>query len=1191
MRHFSLFLFFLSYSLGFAQTVNLYEPASGQIYPNQMYFCASETFNLKVDAAASSTGDYRYSSDSPGAFPLSAGGTDIIFPATGANKFSTSFPIGFAFSFYGKTYTKVVAGSNGRLVFTNDSALDNLNDVNTYTDRTFSGIAGYNTYAQLPSTDYNKVFKNNPTQELPLAQIFFGYTDLVPKSVNSSVSYTYKNVTVGGKNALQVSYQNQIRSNGRGGISSQPYNSNILLIEDGRIVIYINDKREVVDADGKAINAILGIQNDDASKFKVPRHSNNAFNYNNGQWLSEGVAWIFTPNQNLTPQFKWFRNGTLLSEIGDTLSGFAPNDNDVLKIEVSYLEEPTNIKTDQVTFKKIAKPIITPSSTGGCVTGVTLTVPSDPALKFDWFRVGNATALASGNSYYAGVSGDYFVRATRITAPLCFEESLPINVNLNSTIPAFNENNTPRYYCETTGAPTKTINLYNYYPADPTRYSLVFKENGTVIPNPGSFVINANTSRTVHIDVIDTNPASECTINENFIIRYDSLPAAINNLPKRFCFGETSVDVSQYLQDVAGANFLLFDYEYSTNGTTYSINSVINPTTFSKVWVRISPKNPPVGSCSTVSTILFTQEPKVIANTPTTQLPPQCSSSFTPFNLASLIPEINSGNVTVTFHNSPTGAQNGIDVFLNDNIEGTKTVYIRVKDNVTGCFSQSYPTITLVVYKKPNVIITTPIVKTNCAGNPVFDLTQNASTLTNAQSPITVILEYYAPNGTLLTGNQITNYDEALSGANPYIKVIYNTTCSDVVTFNLSYNPKPVAIITQIPICSETTYSLEDFKNKVVNNPSQYTFTGEDGNPLPANFNVSDLPKPIKFFLKDNTTGCISELQTVTFLQNGNSALDATETAYELCDTDFDGKTEFNLDSKKQTFTGNQDATFEYFKDAGFTPSQSIPAKYTNETPFAQTVYVRITLPGFCPSSAEIHLIANIPTKSSTLEEKYFICYGETLSIDAGSENDSIIWSDGQSGQTAEFTTAGTYSVTLKNGPDGCPYTHPFTISDENQPKITVINQTNNSIEVIAEGGVQPYWYYFNGVKQRSPILQNPTEASYEIQVQSETGCFGPPKTVYFIKINNAFTPNGDGINDVWFIDNLDKMEQVSIIIVDRYGTKVFESTKPSETRWDGKQQGRALSTSTYWYAVSWYDPVTQKNEQRQGWILLKNRN
>ncbi|MGZ5263793.1 MAG: T9SS type B sorting domain-containing protein, partial [Kaistella sp.] len=101
----------------------------------------------------------------------------------------------------------------------------------------------------------------------------------------------------------------------------------------------------------------------------------------------------------------------------------------------------------------------------------------------------------------------------------------------------------------------------------------------------------------------------------------------------------------------------------------------------------------------------------------------------------------------------------------------------------------------------------------------------------------------------------------------------------------------------------------------------------------------------------------------------------------------------------------------------------------------------------------------------------------------------------------------------------------------------------------------------------------------------------GEPRTAYFIKINNAFTPNADGINDVWKVENLEKMENVSIIIVDRYGNKVFESQNSGKVEWDGKNGGRELPTSTYWYTVTWFDAVTQKSEQRQGWILMKNRN
>ena len=68
-------------------------------------------------------------------------------------------------------------------------------------------------------------------------------------------------------------------------------------------------------------------------------------------------------------------------------------------------------------------------------------------------------------------------------------------------------------------------------------------------------------------------------------------------------------------------------------------------------------------------------------------------------------------------------------------------------------------------------------------------------------------------------------------------------------------------------------------------------------------------------------------------------------------------------------------------------------------------------------------------------------------------------------------------------------------------------------------------------------------------------------------------------------------MESFTIQIVDRYGNKVFESQNKNNVVWDGKSNGRALPTGTYWYTVVWFDQLTQKSEQRQGWVLLKNRN
>ncbi|MBU4538060.1 MAG: gliding motility-associated C-terminal domain-containing protein [Weeksellaceae bacterium] len=1179
--YFLLFIFF--FISGFSQTVNLYNPITNVSYPAQQYFCAGNSFNLKVDAAATSTGDYAMTKDLPSNYPLSAGSIPINFPATGANKFSESFPIGFTFSFYGKNYTKAVMGSNGRLVFTNDPELDNLKDTNTYTDRTYSGITGYNTYSVLPSTDYNKVFKNNPTQELNLAQIFFGYTDLIPRSQNSSVTYLYKNIIFGGVNGLLVSFQNQIRTNGTGGISSTTYYSNIILLEDGRIIIYVNNKTE------DSYNAILGIQNDDASKFKVPVHSNTTNNYNNGKWKSEGVAWVFTPNQNLTPQFKWYRNGTpITGATADTLSGFSPNDGDILKVEVTY-HDPSGVQigaavSDQIIFSALPVPAVSIKS-AACSQSV-LETPLLPGMSYEWFQVGNPAVISTTNQAAVSVTGSYFVRMRHTSNAACFNDSAPISVNFTNSFPPFN--NSPKYICKTDGSTSTTVNLYDYYPANPSQYSVVFEENGVNIPNYTSFPIAANTTRTITVRA--QNTAGTCTFTDSFDMVFASLP--VNGTvysPDKTCTVLTSYKAADFKTKFTPS--LNVNILFSTDGINYNLTEV-NPSLNNPVYVKIKHPN---FACETTGTVSFTTYPQVTANTPNPNNPDlvQCASSTQTYNLHALFDnEVNPGSVTVTYHTTPAGAQAGDNSVPNSTAFrsglGNTVLYIRVVDNTTGCVAQNFPAVTLVVYPKPRVVSPNPIILKNCVGNSLFNLTQTVSSLTNAQPPVVPSIQYYSQNGTLLTPGQVTNYDSSVLGTKPYIKIIYNSTCDDVVNFDLQFNPKPASQISQILICNEVTYSLQNFQNAVITNSTQYTFSDVSGNPLPADFDVSVLPKTVQFLMKDKSTGCVSDVETVTFTKGTGSVLLTNETDYPLCDSDFDGKNAFDLNSKKAVFTNDPAAVFEYFKDQTLT--QIIPAVYTNETAFAQTVYLKIMLPGFCPALAKINLKVNTPTKSSTLLDKYFICYGETLNIDAGPENVSRKWSTGETSPTVNISKAGSYSVELTNAA-GCTYTHQFMVSDENQPKIEVVNQTNNSIEVIASGGVKPYKYYFNGIAQNSNVLMNPTAASYIIQVESATGCFGEPKTIYFIKINNAFTPNSDGINDFWSIENLDKMENISVVIVDRYGNKVFETQDKNKVSWDGTSGGHSLSTASYWYTASWFDPVTKKNEQRQGWIMLKNRN
>jgi gliding motility-associated-like protein len=73
-----------------------------------------------------------------------------------------------------------------------------------------------------------------------------------------------------------------------------------------------------------------------------------------------------------------------------------------------------------------------------------------------------------------------------------------------------------------------------------------------------------------------------------------------------------------------------------------------------------------------------------------------------------------------------------------------------------------------------------------------------------------------------------------------------------------------------------------------------------------------------------------------------------------------------------------------------------------------------------------------------------------------------------------------------------------------------------------------------------------------------------PPLSVF---IPNAFTPNGDGINDTFGVKG-EGIENFAIRIYNRWGEVVFESDNPKK-QWDGTYQGKPVKDGTYVYQYS----------------------
>lgn len=73
--------------------------------------------------------------------------------------------------------------------------------------------------------------------------------------------------------------------------------------------------------------------------------------------------------------------------------------------------------------------------------------------------------------------------------------------------------------------------------------------------------------------------------------------------------------------------------------------------------------------------------------------------------------------------------------------------------------------------------------------------------------------------------------------------------------------------------------------------------------------------------------------------------------------------------------------------------------------------------------------------------------------------------------------------------------------------------------------------------------------------------------------IPKAITPNNDGVNDTWIIENLDLYERSETIVYDRFGQNVFTS-KGYTSPWDGTYLGRPLPVASYYYVIRLHDPV-----------------
>ena len=185
---------------------------------------------------------------------------------------------------------------------------------------------------------------------------------------------------------------------------------------------------------------------------------------------------------------------------------------------------------------------------------------------------------------------------------------------------------------------------------------------------------------------------------------------------------------------------------------------------------------------------------------------------------------------------------------------------------------------------------------------------------------------------------------------------------------------------------------------------------------------------------------------------------------------------------------------------------------------------------------------------------------------------------------------SGTYTARVITT-EGCIYEDTFTISRKPKLNVTIEKgQFGNYIINYGELNANAYEFSLDeGLTWKSGTEINGLPiGTVSIWVRSvdDNTCI-----LYKIEMNhdaipNFFSPNADGINDVWKINGFEKLDWIDVKIFNRQGRILFQNRiLNSNVIWDGKINGQTVASESYWYEL-----ITSEQTTYTGYVTVKLR-
>lgn len=247
----------------------------------------------------------------------------------------------------------------------------------------------------------------------------------------------------------------------------------------------------------------------------------------------------------------------------------------------------------------------------------------------------------------------------------------------------------------------------------------------------------------------------------------------------------------------------------------------------------------------------------------------------------------------------------------------------------------------------------------------------------------------------------------------------------------------------------------------------------------------------------------------------------------------------------------------------------------TLSSTFPGLYWVEVSRPdGSCKTRDSI-LISSKPNPNVSLGRDSLLCENNTLLLNATNPGATYNWQDNSQAPVFTARKAGRYFV--KVDLNGCLATDTIDISTKYLPRVYMVTEAGICPSMDIQ--LTPVFQYTENARylwsngSNEPYTMANSTGQYRVDVSNECGTNSATIRLYNgackIYVPTAFTPNGDGNNDLFKAEFGENVIKFQLEVFNRWGQRVFNSND-FKKGWDGRIQGLLQPTGVYAWKITY---------------------